>query len=243
MIVRAVASAYTYISNLRKLKRNCKPLTYGGIVRSCASAALKPRSLMIDGYKKQLVTWPCIIEAVISYQKHAQSVKRQGKRVEASAVQPDFGVLHRARNILPRDTLIGHSITIHGKTSSDKLFLFRSDKCGLGWPIHHVPVGGKSKHDGENSLNDEDPSTPWSVFTLQALVNEVTYLHPLRPATPLMWPMPHARMPPKAPAMDAAEKNKATRYWRSERLYHCKMHISFQAQPAQDEPEFLTIER
>lgn len=156
-MVRAVARAYRYVSSLPFDKEE-REHTYGGIVRSCASAALKPRSLMIDGYKTELAIWPCPNEAMIPYQKHAQSVQRQGKRVEASTVQPDFGVLHRARNILPRYTLICHSIAIHGKASSDKLFLFRSDKCGLGRPIHHVPVGGESKHDGKDSLNDKNPS-------------------------------------------------------------------------------------
>jgi hypothetical protein len=39
-----------------------------------------------------------------------------------------------------------------------------------------------------------------------------TYLQPLRPATPFICPIPHARIPPNAPAIDAAEKNRATRY-------------------------------
>ena len=190
----------------------------------------------------KLVAWTWEYGAAIRYQEHAQSVKREGKRVEASTVQPDFGVLHRARNILPRYTLICHSIAIHGKASSDKLFLFRSDKCGLGRPIHHVPVGGESKHDGKDSLNDENPSASWSVVKKQASFTNYTYRQPLRPATPLMCPIPHARIPPKAPAMDAAEKNKATRYWRSERLYHCKMYVSLQEWPAHDVPNF-TMER
>jgi hypothetical protein len=200
--------------------------TYGGIVKSCASAALKPRSLMIDGYKTKLATWSWPFKTVVLYQEHAQSVKRQGKRVEASTVQPDFRVLHRTRNIFPRDTFIGHSIAVCTKTSSDKLFLFRCDECSLGWPIHHVPVSAHCKNDGEDSFDNEDPSAYWSVVTSQALEANVTYLQPLRPATPLMCPIPHARIPPKAPAMEAAEKNKATRYWRSERLYHYETYVS-----------------
>lgn len=198
---------------------------------------------MIEGYMTKLVKWTWAYGAAIRYQEHAQSVKWQGKCVEASTVQPDFGILHRARNVLPRDTLICHSITVRAKTSSDELFLFRGDKCGLVWPIHHVPVGGKSKHDGENTLNDKNPSVSWSVAKQQALLTDVTYLQPLRPATPLMCPIPHARIPPKAPAMDAAEKNKATRYWRSERLYHCKMYVSLQEWLAHDASNFLTMER
>ena len=94
----------------------------------------------------------------VHYQKHAQSVERQGKRVEASTVQPDFRVLHRTRNILPGDALISDSITVCTKTSADELFLFRGDKSGFRWPIHHVPVSGHSKNDREYSLDDEDPS-------------------------------------------------------------------------------------
>ena len=150
-----------------------------------------------------------------TYQKHAQSIERQGKRVEASPIQPDFRVLHGARNIFPRDALVRYSITVCTKTSSDKLFLFRGDERGFGWPIHHIPVGAHRKNDGEDSLDDKDPSASWSVVNLQALEANVTYLQPLRPATPLICPIPHARIPPKAPAIEAAEKNKATRYWRS----------------------------
>jgi hypothetical protein len=148
--------------------------------------------------------------------------------MEASTVQPDFGVLHGTRNVLPRDALVGHSITVCTETSADELFLFRGDERGFGWPVHHVPIGSHCKNDGENSLDDEDPSVFWSVVDSQVLEVNVTYLQPLRPATPLMCPIPHARIPPKAPAMDAAEKNKATRYCRSERLYHCNMYVSMQ---------------
>ena len=167
---------------------------------------------MIDGYKARLVNCHRPFEAVTPYQEHAQSVQRQRKRVEASTVQPNFRVAHRSRNIFPRDALIGDSITVCAKTSGDELFLFWRDKCGLSWPIHHIPVGGHCKNDSEDSLNDEDPSKSWSVFISQASQADVTYLQPLRPATPLMCPIPHARIPPKAPAIDAAEKNKATRY-------------------------------
>jgi len=102
--------------------------------------------------------------AVIRYQEHAQCVKRQRKRVEASSVQPDFGVLHRSRDVLPRDALISHSITVCTKTSSNELFLFRSDECSLRWPIHHIPVGGHSEEDSQYSLDDKDPSAFWSVM-------------------------------------------------------------------------------
>lgn len=105
--------------------------------------------------------------AEVHYQKHAQSVERQGKRVEASTVQPDFRVLHRTRNILPGDALISDSITVCTKTSADELFLFRGDKSGFRWPIHHVPVSGHSKNDREYSLDDEDPSASWSVAKIQ----------------------------------------------------------------------------
>jgi hypothetical protein len=181
---------------------------------------------MIDGYKKKLAirSWP--FKAVVLYQKHAQGVKRQRKRVEASTIQPDFRVLHRTGNILPGNALIGHSIAVRTKTSSDKFFLFRGDERGFGRPIHHVPVGAHRKNDGEDSLDDKDPSASWSGVTSQVLEANSTYLQPLRPATPLMCPIPHARIPPKAPAIEAAEKNKATRYWRSERLYHCETCVS-----------------
>lgn len=39
-----------------------------------------------------------------------------------------------------------------------------------------------------------------------------TNLHPLKPPTPLMKPMPYAKIPPKAPAREAALKKSATRY-------------------------------
>lgn len=181
---------------------------------------------MIDGCDTRLVMWPRMCVAMVSYQEHAQRVKRQGKRMEASTVQPDFRILHRTRNVLPRNALIGHSITVRTKTSGDELFFFRSDECCLGWPVHHIPVGAYCKNDGEDALDNENPSVSWSVDSLQALDVNVIYLQPLRPATPLICPIPHARIPPKAPAMEAAEKNKATRYWRSERLYHCEACVS-----------------
>lgn len=55
----------------------------------------------------------------------------------------------------------------------------------------------------------------------QGILAADTYLQPFKPATPLMCPMPQARIPPKAPAIEAAEKNRATRYCLSARLYHC----------------------
>ena len=64
MIVRAVASAYKYISSLPSGKEQ-REHTYGGIVKSCASAALKPRSLMIDGYKMKLATWPWLFKVAV----------------------------------------------------------------------------------------------------------------------------------------------------------------------------------
>jgi len=64
MIVRAVASAYEYISSLPFEKKQ-RERTYGGIVKSCASAALKPRSLMIDGYKTKSATWPWLFRVAV----------------------------------------------------------------------------------------------------------------------------------------------------------------------------------
>jgi hypothetical protein len=50
--------------------------------------------------------------------------------------------------------------------------------------------------------------------------NMKIHLQPLYPPTPFIFAIPKAKMPPKAPAKEAALKNKATRNCRSLRLYH-----------------------
>jgi hypothetical protein len=109
---------------------------------------------MIDGCSATLVIYTQGFEAGRHYQEHAQC----GKRVEASTVQPDFGVPHRSRNVLPGDALVGDCIAVCAETSGDELFLFRGDECGLSRPIHHIPVRGNSKKNCEYSLDDKDPS-------------------------------------------------------------------------------------
>ena len=61
---------------------------------------------------------------------------------------------------------------------------------------------------------------------MEVMATVTTHLQPFNPATPLICPIPQARMPPKAPAIEAAEKNRATRYCLSARLYHCHQHMS-----------------
>jgi hypothetical protein len=125
-------------------------------------------------------------EVVSHYQEHAQRVKRQRKRVEAGTVQPDFGIAHRSRDILPRDALISHGIAVCGETSSNELFLFWRDEGGLGWPVHHVPVCGDAEKNGKYALDDKDPSAFWSVVKVQTSDADISYLQPLKPPTPLM---------------------------------------------------------
>lgn len=98
-----------------------------------------------------------------TYEEHAQRVQRQRQRVEAGPVQPDFGVFHCGRDVVPGHALVGDGVAVGFQAREDELFLLGCDEGCFRRPVHHVPPGGEGEDDGEKAFDYEDPSVGWSV--------------------------------------------------------------------------------
>ena len=93
------------------------------------------------------------------------------------------------------------------------------------WVVGDEEVGETSDDDGRYALEDE---TAFRQYDFNQAGGRACYIQfqPSSPPTPSINPIPYARIPPKAPARAAAEKNSATRNWRSLRWYLCKRKLS-----------------
>lgn len=130
--------------------------TYGGMVRSCADAAVKPRALMMLGWRMKFVSgasphggnggrWT-------TYKKEGERIQWErhgmiGKRVEVA-----LRVLERKRDVVPSKTFVVGSIAVGFQTVEYKALLRRRQPSSGGGIISDEEIRAASENDGQKSF-------------------------------------------------------------------------------------------
>lgn len=146
--------------------------------------------------------------------------------MESHDIEPHFRVLECQHRVGPRKWLVSRSITVGFQSSVYEFpLILRQELCSLRIIVYEFICSNGHDRCEQPLINLSARGPPFLYGTWGRGEPAVTsrmkiHLHPFRPPTPLMCAIPQAMTPPKAPANDAAEKNRAIRYCISFRLYH-----------------------
>lgn len=130
--------------------------------------------------------------------------------MKTKSVQPDFGVFEGIQHSRPGELLLARGIVVVLQSELDELALFFGQELGRCRVIVHAKISQKRYHDGQQSFLRSLALLGRPIIPVQHTRIKI-HRHPLYPPTPRICAIAQARIPPKAPASDAALKNSATR--------------------------------
>lgn len=144
-------------------------------------------------------------------QEKGESVEGQRHCVEAETIKPAFVISKGGADISPGEGLGIGCICRRFETRMDEGAFGFSEKRGGRGIVVDEEIGAEGDDDSKQSflyiaLAQYTPNQAMIYLTIMKI-----HLHPFSPPTPSINPMPYAKMPPKAPANEAAEKNRETR--------------------------------